>query len=298
MISASLSVFDLNGPVFLGVYIAGFFFTLVWTLKRRSSAERKLSLSGTNEVILTDSYEIAYLAGGIPRCAEVAMVKLVTACTVYLDRTGFFKERRLISNGPAHANFHTLERALHSSISSYGSKGMPIPQISELLATKLSGIESKLARLGLRPTASELNSLKWSIMLPMLLWVAFGLVKLFVGISRDKPIGFLVILIFITFATAAIIASLSNKLTPNGEKLLKKMRSSREYEDNALHSVALFGAASIVSHYIPGLDPMLLREISQTGRRTSQSASSGCSSGGSSGCSSGCGGGCGGCGGD
>jgi uncharacterized protein (TIGR04222 family) len=292
MISASLSISDLNGPVSLGVYIAGYFLTLIWTLKRRSNKKANLSHAKTAEVMLTDPYEIAYLAGGLPRCAEVAVIKLITSGAASYIKSRIIGETRLARNGPAQSNFHIIEQTLHSDISGYGSSGMSLLQISESLSTKLSGIESKLARLGLRPTASELNFMSLSITFPMFLWAGFGLIKLFVAITHDQHVFFLAILMILTFATAATIASLTNKLTPNGDKSLKKMRMSRDYEDDPIRSVALFGAASITSHYIAGLDPTLLREISQMGTKTKQSGSSGCSTG----CSSGCGGG--GCGGD
>lgn len=294
-ISALPPVFDLNGSLFLGVYLTGMFITLIWSLIRRYNIKRKLSHSDTPETTLTDPYEIAYLAGGAPRCAEVATIKLITSGAALFEKTRFTKEGRLISNGPAQPDFHSIERALLGTISGHGKRGMPLLKISESLATKLGGVESKLAKMGLRPTASELKSINFSIGLPMFLWIGFGLIKMFVGISRDKPIGILIFLMIVTFVIAGIVATYKSKLTPNGQNLLKKMRASQNHENDTLHIVALFGAASISSHYISGLDPMLLKDISGMGTSTNPSGSSGCSTG----CSSGCGGGgCGGCGGD
>ncbi len=306
MIIASMSVFDLNGPAFLGVYAVLLFVTVIWSVRRRQRVLDKFSLPGAAETRLTDPYEIAYLAGGAPRCAQLVVVKLIQCGAVKWERTRILRESRLVAVGQVEQDFNAIERTLFISMLSHGKKGMALDDVSRLVSTKLSGIESRLAKLGLRPTASEASGRGRFIVLPMLALMGFGMVKVVVGISRDKPVMFLILLIVITFIIAAIVAAHKKKLTPAGEELLARMRadnarpSDMEPLNASLCAIALLGiSAAATDPLLVGLDAALTKDISRIGQ---QSGSSGCGGagccGGSSGCSSGCGGGgCGGCGG-
>lgn len=295
-----MSVFDLNGPAFLGLYVVLFFVALLWSVRRRQRVFTKFSLPGAEETRLTDPYEIAYLTGGAPRCAQVAVVKLIQCGAVKWERTRILRESRLIAEGQAEPGFNEIERTLFTSILGHGKKGMKMMEVPVLVSARLSGIESRLAKLGLRPTASEAGGRGCFIILPMFALMVFGAVKVFVGVTRDKPVMYLIILLVITCIVAAIIAAHKKKLTPGGEELLARMRAGREAQSDPLCSVALFGAAWTGDPHLSGLDSALRKDISNMGKNT---GSSGCGaagySGGSSGCSSGCGGGggCGGCGG-
>lgn len=294
MIAASMSVFDLNGPTFLGVYGVLFVIALLWSVARRKQANAKFSLPGADGMELTDPYEIAYLAGGAPRCAQLAVVKLIQSGAVKWEPKRLFKESRLIAVGQAEPGFSGIERSLFVTILGKGKSGLSLNEVVRLVADKLSGIETRLAKLGLRPTASEAGSGGCLATLPLLGLILFGLVKLVVGISRDKPVFFLVFLMIITGVAAIILAANVKMLTPAGEGLLARMRAGREASGDVLCSVALFGAAWTGDPALAGLDHELRKDISNMGQNN---GSSGCG-GGSSGCSSGCGGGgCGGCGG-
>lgn len=294
------SVMDLDGPTFLGLYAGLFFVALAWSVWRRMRVNAKFSLPGAAQTQLTDPYEIAYLAGGVPRCAQVAVVKLITSGAVEWKRTKIFRESLLVASGSAEAGFNDIERMLFSAILGHGKKGMKMMEVPALVATRLSGIESRLAKLGLRPTASEARGRGCLIILPLFALTVFGAVKVYIGITRDKPVMYLVILIAITCIVAAIVAAHKKKLTPGGEELLSRMRAAREAQSDTLCSVSLFGAGWSGDPSLSGLDSALRKDISNMGKNNGSSgcgAATGCG-GGSSGCSSGCGGGgCGGCGG-
>jgi uncharacterized protein (TIGR04222 family) len=299
-----MSVFDLNGPTFLGLYVVLFFVALLWSVRRRQRVLDKFSLNGAEETRLTDPYEIAYLAGGAPRCVQVLVVKLIQCGAVKWERTRILRKSRLVAVGQLEAGFNEIERTLFISLLNYGKKGMALDDVYRLVSTKFTGIESRLAKLGLRPTASEASGRSRIIALPMLALMVFGIVKVVVGISRDKPVLFLIFLIVITFIAAAIVAAHNKKLTPAGEVLLGRMRAGKVRPSDmgslnaSLCGIALLDiSAAATDPLLAGLDSALTGEISRIGQ---QSGSSGCGgsgcSGGSSGCSSG-GGGCGGCGG-
>lgn len=300
MIAILSSIFDLDGPSFLAVYTVGFAIAFMWSLARRSRANARFALPGAEETKLTDPYEIAWLAGGVPRCAQVAVVKLITCGAVQWRRTRILRESRLVAGGSAEAGFNEMERALFSAIRGHGDKGMRLTEIPALVAARISGLEARVAKRGLRPTQSEANRGGCLIILPMLFLVVFGAAKVWVGITRDKPVLFLIALIVVTVVVAAVVASRKKRLTPAGEKLLLRMRAERETPGDTLAAVALFGAGWAGDPMLAGLDEALRKDISRMGNPTGSSGCSGATGcgGGSSGCSSGCGGGgCGGCGG-
>ena len=303
MTLASLSVFDFDGREFLTFYAVAFVVALVWSLVLRSRSISRFSLPTGTPVKLTDPYEIAFLAGGAARCAQVAIVRLIKSGAIGWGKTRFTRESRLHATGSALPEFNDIERSIYVSVKSYGKKGMPLAEIPRMVGTRISGIEAKLAKLGLRPTASEAGGRGCMTAFPMLILMLVGGIKVAVGISRDKPVGFLILFLFVSFIVTALLLAGGKKLTPAGEKLLKDMRTDRKPVTDpsdpmvaSLCGIALFGVSGVgYDPALAGLDSELEKEISQMGKTNS---SSGCGSGGcSSGCSSGCGGGCGGCGG-
>ncbi len=135
---------------------------------------------------------------------------------------------------------------------------------------------------------------------------AIGVTKLVIGISRHKPVGFLVVELIISFiALLAAVRPWGLKPTRLGYRYLKRLKKHfgwmQEHLSKKNHytgidpvfAVAIFGVSPLIGS--PLFDPF--GKAFQTG---STSQSGGC--GGSSGCSGGGGGdgcgGCGGCGGD
>ncbi|MEP4077904.1 TIGR04222 domain-containing membrane protein [Haloferula sp.] len=303
MTLAAIPILDWNGPEFLLFYGVAFVVALIWSVMRRRRANDQFSLPGAEEVQLSDPYELAYLAGGAPRCSQVALVRLVEAGAIERKPSRLFSESKVVAIGSADAGFNDIERTVFSGILAYGEKGMPLSEIPQLVATRLSGIESRLAKLGLRPTASEKSGRGFSISLPLVFLLLLGIGKLVIGITRDKPVGLLVFFLVVTVVAAVIVAAGTKKLTPAGESLLKRMRDASQQNSRpqnegmqtALCGVALLGVGGIgYNEHLVGLDAGLKKDLTQMGNPNN---SSGCGSGCSSGCSSGCGGGCGGCGG-
>jgi uncharacterized membrane protein YgcG len=91
------------------------------------------SLPGAERTKLTDPYEIAYLAGGAPRCAQVAVVKLITCGAVDWKRTTILRESRLVAGGSAEAGFNVL-----CSVALFGA--------ASGLDPSLAGIDSALRK--------------------------------------------------------------------------------------------------------------------------------------------------------
>lgn len=288
-------IFDWAGKEFLTLYVVAFCLALAWTVQRRLQVNKKFSHPDDLDVTLTDPYEIAFLAGGTARCSQVAVVRLLQSGSVSWFRAKISKESRLTASGQALSNFSDIERTLFTAILSYGKTGMPFTSVSQLVATRISGIESKLAKLGLRPTSFERSGQSFSIIFPMLFLALVGGIKIAIGHSREQPVVFLVLMVFATLTIGVIICGTTKRLTPKGEELLANLRDgSPGYGSEhsvTLSAVALTGVAGLAyDESLAGLDEALKNEISQLGKASAIGGS------GDSGCSSGCGGGCGGCG--
>lgn len=78
---ASIPVLDWNGPEFLWFCAAAFVIALGWSLLRRSRANDRFSNPSAEPAPLADPYEIAFLAGGTPRCSQVLRTSLAGILT-------------------------------------------------------------------------------------------------------------------------------------------------------------------------------------------------------------------------
>lgn len=308
---AEVPLLDMQGPSFLVFYLAALIVASIWSVQRRSTAFGKFDAPRASDPQVTDPYEIAFLAGGVPRCGQLAVVRLMEAGAIERNRRTF-SGSHLVAVGNASPEANEIERKLLASISGYGGKGMPLSNVASSTAARLHGIEARLAKLGLRPTQNERAGLGFKITLPLIFLLLIGLMKLMVGISRGKPVVFLMILLFVTLIVAVMVGSNAKRLTPAGESLLERMRTSHPsasldgMPDLQMMSlgIALLGASAIGSYsHAMGIDATLQKDLSRMGATDSSSGGGGCSSGcgggsGDGGGSSGCGGGgCGGCGG-
>jgi uncharacterized membrane protein YgcG len=139
---------------------------------------------------------------------------------------------------------------------------------------------------------------------------AVGLVKIIVGLQRDRPVGFLALATVVTLALGLIRFSRQRTLSRAGGRCLRRARREQAaLKANAGYprqahsplavalplSVALFGTAVLASGHLSPLDDAIRRSRAHG----TDSGSGGCGTagdggGGDSGCG---GGGCGGCGG-
>ena len=70
------------------------------------------------------------------------------------------------------------------------------------------------------------KALQLKAMLPAVIWCAFGLIKVNVGASRGKPVGFLVVLVIALFAVA-YVATKPSRRTRRGAVSSSSRRARR-----------------------------------------------------------------------
>jgi uncharacterized protein (TIGR04222 family) len=241
-----------------------------------------------------NTYEIAFLAGGNHRMIMAAITSLVKQGYVEV-----LKEGKLVVTGKIDPIADPVEKAVAQDI--LATDGA-IEQVFQNSTGMKDSIRSRLEQLGL--FLSDAQAFKAQIYPSMIVVILLGIgfCKMAVGISRDKPVGLLLICIFGLLVLGArffvkpqrsrygeiIFNDLTNRLQP-----LKTANSS---DSELVLAVALFGATVLMAD-------MALADLYQmlTPTAAASSGSDGSSDGGSGGSDGssdgGSGGGCGGCGG-
>ncbi|MEO5715565.1 MAG: TIGR04222 domain-containing membrane protein [Luteolibacter sp.] len=312
MTLAEIPILDWKGPQFLIFYLVALVICVVWSFIRARQAMSGFQVSDQGMPPLTNPYEIAYLAGGAPRVVQLVVVRLVSEDLLEWKKSG--SVQGLVSSAKvAPTDLNEVERMVLKSAGSFGKTGMQLRNVADAITGPLGQIERRLAILGLRPTASEGSGAGFKAALPLLFLMGIGIAKLCIGLSREKPVLFLVFLLFLSFILLMVIVSRTPRLTAKGTKMLDSLHAdhadlekrvqARDAVSNQDASIALslLGPACLIGMggYL-GIDPLLSAQLRTLGANNSGSGcstSSGCSSGGGDG-GGGCGGGgCGGCGG-
>ena len=309
--SASIPILDWQGPEFLVFYMFSLTGALLWSLHLKKKAAKRFE-SAAPPSPFTDPFEIAFLAGGVPRVCQLAVARVLKLKLAKWEK--HWSGDRLIPNNPSTsaADLHPVEVVLHNALLAK-PKGIALKDLPALCSPACRALESRLARLGLRPTASETNLAARRSVLPLVAVLCLGILKLLIGLSRHKPIG---ILFFFLIGTLIAILFLKQslagkRLTSCGTDLLGKLRMEQANQlrrkksqpDFALWSTGIALAGTYAMTGLAGGDLIAASLNQHLGQRAISGSGDGGSSGGgssgcgSSGCGSSCGGGCGGCGG-
>ena len=272
-----LGPLDLHGPEFLILYLELALIALAaaFIIPRYLRPEGRTGRR-------PDEDELAILAGGRERLAEAVTVRLLAegaaivqggkAIAIRNPHGGRTSAERQVARLTSPANWTDVHRALSDPAES---------------------IERRLEDKGLwigRDAALQLRLVQTA---PLALLFLFGLAKWIVGAMRDRPVGFLTALLFVTAVVAVIRYAALDRRTRAGKSALADARFEAARlrraapTDEAPLAVALFGTTVLAGSWLSDFHRM-------------RSAGSGSDSGGGSGCSSGgggCGGGGGGCGG-
>ena len=202
-----------------------------------------------------NTYEIAFLAGGNHRLIMAAITSLVKQgyVEVLKEKSPFGRtQSKLVVTGKIDAIADPVEKAVAQDI--LATDGA-IEQVFQKSKVMKDSIRSRLEQLGL--FLSDAQALKAQIYpsLIVVILLGMGLCKMAVGISRDKPVGLLLICIFGLLVLGArffvkpqrqrsrygeiIFNDLTNRLQP-----LKTANSS---DSELVLAVALFGATVLMA---------------------------------------------------
>ena len=293
-------VFDLTGPEFLSFYITAFFAALALSVIIGAIVRRRNSRAVDDP---TDAYDIAMLGGGGTRVVDAALSALYAKELLSVRRDnnkGTFVKARPMRHK---ADLPEAEEVVYSALPK--SEEVPLRDLRRAVAPAMEQMQQRLADQGLTLTVDALSVLRTWAASPFALLLVIGLNKISIGLSRKKPVAYLVILCVITLLVMMIRVARINRRTTGGEEAWQRLKNgyvptihARGGEVAAM-SVALLGIAAL--QIAPGFSELhaaLQRPRNLTG--SSGGCGSGCgSSCGGGGCGGGgCGGGgCGGCGG-
>jgi len=277
---------DWPGPNFLALYVAlmaaCFVATRLWRRSLRASLQPALPGSLT-------PYETALLAGGRARVIDVAVTELLTQGHARWDD----KKRQFDVQDSAQPGSPLLAGVLAAIRQS------PRPPLApRKLAAQFEPLEARLRSLGLWLDADQARRAAWQPTLLSGALLAFGALKLTVGVQHDRPIGFLIVLMFVTFFATLGMALSRPRRSREGDRLLQDLQKRRDHSVRAPRSTDLALAVALAgTTVLAGTAYAGYHQRVRSGDSSSSGGDSGCSGGDGGGGGSGCGG-CGGGGGD
>jgi uncharacterized protein (TIGR04222 family) len=221
-----MNPFDLPGPTFLRLYLAVLggaaagCLIVRWLLRSPGGAVDVFSFE-------PNPYEAAYLSGGPVRALHAAVANLVQRGLLAVDING-----KLTKSGTLSSRAWDLEREIFSA----ANRGA-MPYLQDFEPSKIRSIEAihdRLESLGL--VISEGNSkIVRTVPLLMMLGVAvFGGIKILVGLTRGRPVGFLVVLCIAAVIVAIVFYFREPRRSRRGDRVWRQLRR----ENSALKSTA------------------------------------------------------------
>lgn len=228
----SLGPFDLTGGPFLILYIL----LLAATVAIGLVVPRRLRPEGRRQRV-TDADQLAFLAGGKRRFADALVSRLLAARALVISGREFGIGARDSALSPAERSVVALPAPIHWR----DIRGTLIPYAEPL--------ERRMVAAGLLTSREENGNIRFRSILPYAALFMFGATKWVIGDLRERPVGFLTILLLLTAAFAVIRWLTIDRRTEAGRKALAVARESSLRLKQAPTTpevglaVALFGTA-------------------------------------------------------
>jgi uncharacterized protein (TIGR04222 family) len=286
---------DWPGPAFLGLYVVLLLAAVVVALYLHRSLRQPGGEPSEDDLDLSP-YEVAFLAGGEVLTVNAALARLIQEKLLAVDSA----KRRLTRCGAGQPGaVSELERSVLDEVSE--ETGQTIAKVRHRAAWALGPIERRLRDLG--SFVSEVQVWKVCLIPPLVILavVLFGVLKIFVGVSRQRPVAVLEILCIMSGIVAMIFIFWPVRRSRRGDRVLALLKdanaalelSGRRRPDD------LAGDDLVMALGLFGMDVLAggpLTEL-QTALRPPPNFSGDAHCGGGCGGGGGCGSGCGGCGG-
>lgn len=199
------------GP-FLTLYAALVVLALLASAWLRGSARD----TGSGAAAPHDPLELAYLAGGPERCADAAVVQLLGDGRARWDE----QAARLVLDAKPSGHGEHLDQVARCILLD-GRPGKVVARARD----GFSAIERSLHGRGLWLDRAQLARARWLTALPALAVTLFGFGKMLIGVGRDKPIGFLIVMTIVMLLVVAVMAASTPARTRAGDRALKLART-------------------------------------------------------------------------
>jgi uncharacterized protein (TIGR04222 family) len=170
-----------------------------------------------------DPYEAAYLNGGGVLVATTAVSSLLRAgvLTTGIRRRG---QARLQAGKAPEAGVHPVEWATYQLVAAGAARTLRDLQGALGRSPAVAAVRERLRRAGLVPTPEQRNRYRATALLfvPLL---ALGAARLAAGLANGRPVGFLVVLLAVTVAVAAVCCLRVPHATGLGRRTLRRLRA-------------------------------------------------------------------------
>jgi uncharacterized protein (TIGR04222 family) len=270
----------LTAVPFLALYAALFCLCAILAMWFRTAVSTQIPYNIRLDHL--DPVALAFLAGGPVRAIDTAIVALVEGGAARLAATG------------SALQMETGGRTLPSPLGAFqrnlrGTTKLPIPPAR--VAAALDEVRARLARLGLAFDKDDARNRALCAALPMALLCIFGAVRIYLGIVRHRPVGFLTVMVIGSVCVACWLAAVLPIKTRAGERALAEIRRANSRLARAPSDAELMQALALTGVAVLAGTPYAAYARF---RRAAGSGGGGCTGGGCGG--GGGGGGCGGCG--
>ncbi len=297
-----MNPFDWSGPFFLQLYVGLGILALGLALWWRHSLNHLRSAETTLPEL--HAYEIAHLIGGPPRAVDTALAHLVESGVLKFDESN----RTFHKIGDLPRDAHPLEKVLVGAIRTSAD----VAALRTAAASEIGRIRERLERLGLELNDSQVSTARWYPLLPLVAVLVFGLIKLGIGLERDRPVGFLILGSVILAVVCLVLINSVSRLSRRGRQQIDEIRARHAALEVAASkapatlvgpdltlAVCLFGPMVLAGGPLMPMQQIMHGNVLPGGGGAYGNAcGSSCGSSGSSCGGSSCGGGgCGGCGG-
>jgi uncharacterized protein (TIGR04222 family) len=297
------NLLDLRGPQFLGVYALLFATALAvaFLLRRVMSGPPQVP----PEAHRLGPYEIAAIAGGERLAINTAIASLCQQ-NVLMPQPG---SRSVELTGATPRLSDPLERMIYGFVNSVGKR--TVHEVHRKVPVGLAVRRPTELGLLLPPQARLAAALTSAA--PMFALLVLGINKVLIGVTRNRPVLFLILFCILTLYVAIILVIKAPRRSRAGEALLAELKSRNVALQSTARvaplslatgelalAMALFGPAVLASTEMNALRKSIVSDR----QAATSSCGGGCGtgsscggSGGGGGCGGGgCGGGCGGCG--
>lgn len=247
----------------------------------------------TQQSVSLDVYETAYLAEGKNRVVDTAIASLLQKEAVVIE----LQQRTLSLTKSAEESSHPVEQAVAKAIAADGQLDIVRSSVTQVI----DGIQNRLWQLNLLVSEEQSPKVKNYPALLIVALLGLGIAKVLVGISRGKPVGYLIAMCVGVIVMALYFWQSPPHRSRYGDRVLADLRThvspkvASPTDPQFPLQFAIFGIIALPNSGLAELRELLTPVPSSNGGGSSDSSSGGCGSGCGSSCSSGCGGGCGGC---
>ena len=277
---------DMTGPEFLGLYFLLMLACIVVAVFMRRTMR---NTGGAENAVNLDAWQTAYLVGGSARAVDAGIAELLARDVATIDGDGRF-----------HVDRDTRLEYPLDKIAEQAREPVSLRQLLSRARPGFDALRGKLEQRGFMLTREQALRVAQRSALPFALLGAFGIVKIVIGMERQRPVGLLILLVIITAVITLALLFNRPERTRAGDAVLGQLRVKHAHALRAPRgidvglAVALGGTAVLAGTAYAAYHEARNPQSSSGGGDSSSGCSSSDSGGGGDG---GGGGGCGGCGG-